>query len=315
MYTDFLIYIFFFVIMWIGSGLIVNSVSNFAKGLDFSPFIVSFFVLGITTSFPEIVVGVNSILKGTPEIFVGNLLGGVFYIFFFVIPFLALIGNGIKINRQITKKTIIFSIFIIIFPLLVISDKFIHPYEGFFALLTYLSLFIFHKFKTDAFLRFKHLFFHNKINLFLDTVKFILGLLSVYLSSSIIVDKTIWFSQVFSLSPFLISLFAVSVGTNLPELFIAIRGVVSGHKEIALGDYFGSACANTLIFGILTLFNMKPFSLINGFEVLFILMLLGFVLFYYFAMSDKNITKSEGFLLFLVYVSFVLFELSLRIYD
>ncbi|GIW62411.1 MAG: hypothetical protein KatS3mg090_0237 [Patescibacteria group bacterium] len=157
--------------------------------------------------------------------------------------------------------------------------------------------------------------FHSKINFVLDTSKFVLGLLSVYFASSIIVDKTILFANLMSVSPFLISLFAVSIGTNLPELFIAIRGVVSGHKEIALGDYFGSACANTLIFGILTLFNMKPFSLINGFEVLFILMLLGFVLFYYFAMSDKNITKSEGFLLFLVYVSFVLFELSLRIYD
>ncbi|GIW62410.1 MAG: hypothetical protein KatS3mg090_0236 [Patescibacteria group bacterium] len=65
---------------------------------------------------PEIIVGINSVLKGTPEIFVGNLLGGVFYIFFFVIPFLALVGGGVKLNRQMTKKAIIFSIFIIVFP-------------------------------------------------------------------------------------------------------------------------------------------------------------------------------------------------------
>jgi len=45
----------------------------------------------------------------------------------------------------------------------------------------------------------------------------------------------------------------LSVGTNLLELSITITSIWKKHKEVAFGDYLGSAAANTFLFGVLTL--------------------------------------------------------------
>ena len=68
-------YIFSFLLIWFVAGLIVTSVDRLAHKLNLSSFAVSFFLLGILTSVPEISVGINSLIDKKPEIFVGNLIG------------------------------------------------------------------------------------------------------------------------------------------------------------------------------------------------------------------------------------------------
>ena len=65
----------FFVVWW-GAGLIIDAVGRISRKINLSSFAVSFFVLGLMTSIPELSVGINSVINRDPEIFVGNLLGG-----------------------------------------------------------------------------------------------------------------------------------------------------------------------------------------------------------------------------------------------
>ncbi|MCS6956282.1 MAG: hypothetical protein NZM02_00335, partial [Patescibacteria group bacterium] len=81
-----IIYIFCFFVLWYSAGKIVEIIEKVAKKIGFSSFGLSFFVLGILTSIPEFSVGVNSLIKKTPDIFVGNLIGASFYLFTIVIP-------------------------------------------------------------------------------------------------------------------------------------------------------------------------------------------------------------------------------------
>src|SRR3989338_7653254 len=97
-------FIFALMVLWLGSGLIVYSLDNIARRLEISAFAVSFFVLGFLTSLPEIAVGINAILDKTPEIFVGNLLGGQIIIFLLIIPMLAILGNGVILSHQLTAS-------------------------------------------------------------------------------------------------------------------------------------------------------------------------------------------------------------------
>jgi Sodium/calcium exchanger protein. len=76
-----ILYLFCFYLLWLASGKIVEMIEKIAKKMGFSSFALSFFVLGILTSIPEFSVGVNSLLKKTPDIFVGNLIGASFYLF------------------------------------------------------------------------------------------------------------------------------------------------------------------------------------------------------------------------------------------
>ena len=126
--------------------------------------------------------------------------------------------------------------------------------------------------------------------------------------------KTVFaFSEIFQIPSFYISLIVLSLGTNLPELSLAIRAILSGKKEIAFGDYLGSASANTLLFGFFTLFNDGEVLTVNNFLMTFIFIALGLGMFYFFSKSEKNISIKEGAALLMVYIAFVVFELGKEI--
>ena len=62
-----------FVLLWIGAGIAVKTVLYVAHSLHISSFFISFFILGFFTSITEIIIGLDSLIVGKPEIYVGNL--------------------------------------------------------------------------------------------------------------------------------------------------------------------------------------------------------------------------------------------------
>jgi cation:H+ antiporter len=114
------------------------------------------------------------------------------------------------------------------------------------------------------------------------------------------------------ISPFILSLLVLSIGTNLPEMFVGIHSVLNKQKSIALGDYIGSAAANTLLFGLMTIFS-SPINL-NGYNyfLTFGILLLGVILFYFFSRSKQEISRSKGFILLMLYIVFIVSELMVR---
>ena len=136
------IFILSFVVIWFGAGLIISSVSRFSKRFKLSSFAVSFVLLGLLTSTPEFAVGVQSIAQHDPEIFVGNLLGGIPVIMLFVIPLLAIFGNGISLKHEMDHGTLLATFGVIITPSLLILDKQVTTAEGVVMLILYFVLLI-----------------------------------------------------------------------------------------------------------------------------------------------------------------------------
>ena len=100
----------------------------------------------------------------------------------------------------------------------------------------------------------------------------------------------------------------LSLGTNFPELSLALRSVLSGTKEVALGDYMGSASVNTLLFGIFTLLSGGEALQIDNFFFTLVFILVGLGLFYLFTRSKDMISRKEGLVLLFLYILFVIFE-------
>lgn len=101
------------------------------------------------------------------------------------------------------------------------------------------------------------------------------------------VTQTMTYAQVLHIHAFYLSLLVLAIGTNLPELSLAIRAVTSG-KDIAFTDYLGSAAANTLLFGVFTLINDGEVLTVNSFIVTFFFIVFGLVLFYFFHSPGKT---------------------------
>jgi len=301
-----------FFVVWYASGIIINSVDSLAHRLKMSSFSVSFFVLGILTSIPEFSVGLNSIINNRPEIFVGNLLGTSLVLFVFVIPILAIFGNGVKLVHQLTEKNLIFALLVVATPVFLIADDLLTRTEGVFLIFIYGILFYFIEKKGGLMKIFEEKTLPKKKNLLEIITRLVFAIGVVFFTCSFIVNQTIYFSNYFGVSSFIISLIFLSIGTNFPELSLAIRSVTLGKKDIALGDYLGSAAANTLFFGVLTLLNGKRVVFGQYTIQTLILTLLGLGAFYFFARSKNDISRQEGLTLLLIYILFVVTELLFR---
>jgi len=307
-----ILFIASFFVIWYASGIIVNAVDSLAHKMKMSSFAVSFFVLGILTSIPEFSVGLNSIINNRPEIFVGNLLGASLVLFVLVIPILAIFGNGVRLVHQLTEKNLIFALLVVATPVFLIADDLLTRTEGVFLIFIYGILFYFIEKKGGLMKIFEEKTLPKKKNLAEIAMRLIFAIGVVFFTSNFIVNQTIFFSEYFRVPSFIISLIFLSIGTNLPELSLAIRSVTLGKKDIALGDYLGSAAANTLFFGILTLLNGNRVTFGNYTIQTLLLTLLGLGGFYVFAKSKDDISRQEGLTLLLIYALFIFTELIFR---
>ena len=310
MVLNLLIFVAAFLLIWLGSGLIVSTMDKFSRKLRLSPFTISFVVLGILTSIPEFAVGLTSVTEGDPEIFVGNLLGGIPVLFLFIIPLLAVFGNGIQLKHELDTKKMLATLGVILAPSLLVLDKRVTNAEGVILIIMYGMLLILIQrkrgiFAIDPMTQLQSKYYSPK-----DVLKLLAGIGLVFISSHFIVDQTLYFSKLFTVSPFFISLLLLSLGTNLPELSLAVRSVYLGKKDIAFGDYMGSAAANSLLFGIFTLLNKGEVLTINNFFTTFFFIALALFLFFLFSRSKNNISRNEGFILLGVYLLFLLLEVT-----
>lgn len=301
-------YILSFITIWLGAGLIVSAADKFSHKLHVSSFSISFLILGMLTSTPEIAVGLTAVSEKRPEIFVGNLIGSIPVIFLCILPLLAIIGNGVRLHGQVSSGTLLFSMFVFIAPAFFVMDRIITPFEGGTLVLLYLILTFFVQRKKGLFDGKHSKAFHLKSYSIADLLKILVGIGLVLVSSQIIVDKTLYFSQVFNISPFYMSFMVLSLGTNLPELSVGIRSVLSGKKDIAFGDYIGSAAANTFLFGIFTLMSQGEVITVNNFMMTFLTLTGGLLLLYYFSQSGKVISRREGCILLFIYGVIILTE-------
>lgn len=303
-----ILYLLSFLTIWLGSGLIVSSADRFSKRLKLSSFAVSFFILGILTTTPEFAVGLTAIAEEKPGIFVGNLIGGIPVIFLLIIPLLAILGNGISLKQQLSPKTLFYALLLVFLPSLFVLDKRITNWEGLILIGGYLILLFLIQRKRGLLDKRNKELLHVRSYSIVDAIKIILGVGLVFASSNIIVSETLYFSNLLSLSPFYISLIFLSLGTNIPELSIALRSVVTKKKDVALGDYVGSAAANAFLFGVLTLMNQGEVVATNNFFLTMIFIAGGLLLFYYFAYTTQSITRKHGAILLGVYILFLAFE-------
>lgn len=308
--TNLLLYLISFACVWFGAGLIVSSVSKFTQKLRISPFVFSFVFLGILTSIPEFSVGLQAVADHKAEIFVGNLLGGIVVLFLVVIPLLAIFGNGINLKHELESKMLLATLAVILLPSIFVLDKRVTNLEGVILVLSYAVLLYLVQRKKGIFDKDNVELLHIKAYSYRDILKIIAGMGIVFLASNIIVEKTLFFAGYFHIAAFFISLLFISLGTNLPELSLAVRSVLIGKKDVAMGDYMGSAAVNTLLFGIFTLLHNGEVLTVNNFFMTFLFIASSLLFFYIFSYKKQYISRTNGLILLSIYIIFVIFELA-----
>lgn len=305
------IYIISFFFIWYGSRLIIFSVSKFSRRLKLSPFAISFVFLGLLTSTPEFSVGLQAVADHNAPIFIGNLLGGIIVLFLMVIPLLAIVGNGISLKNELDHTTLLTALGVIMAPAIFILDRRVTNVEGGILIALYLLLLYIIERKNGIFDPNNSQIQDVKAYSYKDILKILVGIGIVFVSSNEIVDKTMIFSEVLHVPAFYISLLVISLGTNLPELSLAIQGAASGKKDIAMGDYLGSSAVNTFLFGLFTILHNGEILTISNYLVTFFFMAMAVSVFYFFVALKGSISRRDGLLMLALYVVFVVSEVRM----
>jgi len=300
-------------LVWIGAGIIISSVEKIAGQLKASTFVVSFFILGLITSTPEISIGLNAVRTREPEIFIGTLLGGTVVLMLLIIPIFGILGNGVKLNHDLGDKNLLLSLLYILLPILLLVDGKASRYDALVLLLFYMSIVVLvYKRRSIKEEVLGHLHAKENLNLFKEIIYILAGLALVLYSSNLLVRGIEFFAERFQLSELVLSLLVLSVGTNIPELSIAVRSAYRGGKDVAFGNYLGSAVANSLVLGALTLLYGSVLLNTNLIGIL-VAMLGGIGLFYIFVRSKDSLSRGESLVLLVGYFSFILYEVIFKV--
>ncbi len=298
------------IVIWFFGGKLVDSVSRISRKMNQSGFTTALFILGLLTSVSEISVMINSSISGTPQVSAGNVTGASIMLFLCIIPFLAIFGkNGITMKDTLPKSQLIISLITIALPPIFLFDGRASIFEGFLCLVAYATLFTIVR-RTPKKIIEKvddtvETIIHPEVSLPREIGKILLGVVVIFFAGDILVSEANTIADIFSVPKSLIGLLLLSVGTNIPELVVAIRAVTKHRSDIAFGGYVGSALTNTLSFGILVLINRGFQVTASQFIITAIILTIGLILFYIFAQSKNTLSRTEGIILLGLYVVFM----------
>lgn len=301
-------------IVWFFAGLLIESIYNVARRFKQSGFTVAFFVLGFLTSISEVSVMVNSTLNNTPQVSAGNLAGASFVILLFIVPLLSMLGKSIQLRNTLHRRNLAVALCAIALPTLLMLDGSVTVSEGVLCVLVYGTL-LYAIGRQGLQKPVNKIIKDVEVELVdkpratgKDLVKIIIGAFFIFIAGHLLVDEAVYFAGVLSVPASIIGLLLLSLGTNIPELVIAVRSILKQHKDIAFGDYLGSTLTNTLVFGLLPFVNGRFMVEQSEFALTAVLMVIGFTGFYFFARSKNKITRREGLALLVVYGVFVLVQ-------
>ena len=297
-------------IVWFFAGMLIDAVNRIAARYCKTGFFTAFFILGALTSISELSVALNATLVGVPSVSVGNLTGASLVVMLFIVPLLAVANRGISLNSAVSSRGLLAILAVIALPTLLVIDGDVTRSEGLLAALAYLALAfaLYRRRKAINACDPEVLTIGNARPFLEDLGRILLGAIAICIAAHFLVDEAVYFARLLDVPVSLISLVLLSVGTNVPEIVIAIRAVLRGRSDIAFGDYLGSAAMNTFVFALLALVNGTFLLESRGFVVTAVITVTGFAFLYVFARTKAIISRGEGIALLFFYGAFLVLQ-------
>ena len=261
-----------------GADWLITSAEKIGLSLGLSPFIVGVTIVGVGTSFPELISSFVAVFKGVPDVVAANAIGSSIANILLIVGISAIIGKRLIVTKSLIDLDLPLLAISTVLLLGVVWDKQITFGESLLMLVTYgiyLLYTVLHKDTEDTgeiaeFLpsrqeRRKHIAAHNKEEftrptlVAKDFILLIVGILSLVFGAKYLIDALVNLSAMLNIATGVIAITAVAVGTSLPELLVSAKAALQKKSEIALGNIFGSNVFNVLVvIGLPGLFRVLP---------------------------------------------------------
>lgn len=309
-----LIYLLWFVVACIvlakSGSYVVKSLTKLAMFFKMSEFVIASIIMAFATSLPELFVGISAALSKAPALVLGNIIGANILDLTLIMGIPLILAKNIKTGRKVEREDSFYMILVSVLVLFLMLDKTLSRFDGIILVAVFILYFVktlkqrkkFEKVADQV----------TGLELFNNITLFLISFFVLIFSANFVVKYAILISKALQLPQILMGLFLVAIGTTLPELTFGIHAVLKKHETMALGNIFGSVIFNaTLILGVSALiYPITSDFLLFLVSAVFLIVLT--FLFWTFLESDKRLDWSEGVALILLYVFFIVVELTIK---
>jgi cation:H+ antiporter len=322
MMDNLLIFVFSLLLVVKGATLATRSSAKLAENFHLPKHILGFFIVAMISILPETLISINSALEGNPEFGLGTLFGSNVADLTLIFAILIIYAKrGIKIESKVLKDIHLYPFFLLL-PLLFGLNGHYSRIEG-AALIIAGGIFYYMVSRNglnasaeidvqeNGVQRLAHLF-RNEDNNLKHFSLLLLSMALLLLGSHFTVTSATTLAHSLNITPILIGMLVVSLGTTMPELFYSLKSVERDDDELAIGDIMGSVLADaTIVVGILSF--ISPFAFpIKIVYITGLFMVVASLILLYFMQSEKIITKKEGYALLAFWILYAIVELIMN---
>ena len=309
MIRNIILLIVWFVILIKGADVFVEGASGVAGNFKISKMLIGLTIVSFGTSAPEFAISVKSLLSGSGDIVLGNVIGSNILNILLILGCSSIV-HSLTVKSNTVKKELPITMLITILFAVLLSDALfdkgmINQFsrsDG-IVLVLFFTVFLYYlikmarnKTEEDAD---KDLISMKKAAIFT-----IIGIVGIVLGSNFVVDSASYIAKALGVSERMISLTIIALGTSLPELVTSVTATMKGEYDIAIGNVVGSNIFNIgIVVGI-------PVAIFGGIGhiafsyVDLIVMVVSAIIVFLFSFNDYKITRHEGIGLLLLFISY-----------
>ena len=306
-----------FIFLIKGADLLVDGASSVASNFKISKLLIGLTIVAFGTGAPELAVSFSSLMNGSTDILVGNVIGSNIINVLLLIGIAAII-RPIKVNKDTVSKELplllLISTALIILLLDVnLAEAIINTFSRadaiicllFFCIFLYYLFSLAKKNKKEASEVEKPKYKLSKSFIFV-----IIGLIGVIGGSQLVVNSASNIATTIGISERIISLTIIALGTSLPELITTIIAAKKKESDLLVGNIVGSNIFNICIVLALPVAfagGITP----NNFEIIDLAMLIiSSILLCVLARRGHKISRFDGILMlfiFMLYYGFIIY--------
>jgi K+-dependent Na+/Ca+ exchanger related-protein len=310
---EYILLIVGFVLIIVSSEILVDSASSIAINFKLPKSLIALTIVAFGTCAPELAISFNSIMGDNGDVALANVIGSCIINIVLVLG-IAAIFKPIRIKSVTLKKELpILLITTIVFAVLLINGMVkdvprLDRVDGIALLVTFIlfCMYIYDIVKNKSK---KENDDKPKYNIIMAFFLLFGSLALIMLSSEIIVENAIRVAMDLNISEKVITMFAIVIGTSLPELVMTATSARKGEFSFALGNIIGTNIFNVCIVLGLPLVLFDGISIVNFNIVDIAVIILAAIILYSFSKSDKLLSRREGICMILIFVSYYLYIL------
>ena len=302
-----------FIVIVKASDILVDAASSLAMRFGVPKMLIALTIVAFGTCAPEVAISFQSVAVGNSEMAFANVIGSCIVNVFLILGIASFL-RPIKVKHITIKKELSILFLVTTCFSVLMLDSMFNPMtsdtfsrsDGFILILVF---FIFVLYLVNIIIHRNQQVKEEEIKypLVLSLLLIVVSILLIIYSSDLIVNSATDLARALHISDKVITMFAVVIGTSLPEMVMTVTSAKKGEFDMALGNIIGTNIFNICIVLGLPIVIYGDMALIGfGFIDIFVLFLSSFLLFW-FARSERTINRREAVVMLGIFIFYYIY--------